>query len=77
MTNKVYWQHVVHSCDLCGSPLREIFVDGRVHGGSSWAIHCSGCWGVRRTGVGLGQMYRRQEDGKWLRLDLDTPALKG
>ena len=48
------------TCDLCPTSISTEFVDGRVRGGSSWAILCPDCharYGVG-IGTGLGQRYR-------------------
>lgn len=63
------------ACDLCGGPLDEGFVDGRVRGVSGWAIMCvraptkldevlgdePSCFRAKGAGlgVGLGQRYDR------------------
>lgn len=39
-------------CDICGGPIYEGFVDGRIQDAGCWANMCLQCH--RRYGVGLG-----------------------
>jgi hypothetical protein len=37
-----------------------------------WAIMSEASWqrkGIGRTGIGFGQKYEKQEDGKWLKVE--------
>jgi len=46
------------SCNICGQPLKEFFIDGKLRRGS-WAIMCADCHLEFGSGLGLGkgQMY--------------------
>jgi hypothetical protein len=69
---KVYWRSPVpRTCDMCGSPLHEQFVDGRIKGGTQWGYLDLKCHTARGMGfgVGKGQRYDRQEDGRWLKTE--------
>jgi len=57
-------------CDLCSCAFSDglFFVDGAVEGEHCWANMCSVCFLEHGKGVcwGSGQMYMRQDSGKWL-----------
>ena len=65
----VYWAGDVPAKDIVGYPLTSIFYDAKIPDGQ-WAIlsHASflglGC----KLGTGLGQKYRKQADGRWLKV---------
>lgn len=67
-----YWIGEVPPCDFCGRPIADEFVDARTKSGP-WAIMCPSChrtYGVPQTlGLGVGQRYRRQPDGKFLKVE--------
>lgn len=57
-------------CDTCDQPFEGIFVDGKTKMGP-WAKLCPRCherMGVG-LGVGLGQRYRLNGDGEWIKTD--------
>lgn len=62
--------HPPEKCDVCGVGLsgRSFFVDGRVGESGEWRDMCSQCFflGGARIGPGKGQLYHRQNDGRWL-----------
>ena len=67
----VHWIGVVPDvCDLCQQPIRETFVDGATMVGPwrNMDLRCLRMHG-RGLGRGLGQMYRRQDDGRWLKVE--------
>lgn len=61
----------VDVCDICKTPIKDEFVDGRVQGISSWALLCLVCH--REHGVGLGtgrgQRYQRQPNGSFTKVE--------
>jgi hypothetical protein len=57
--------------DDFGSPINEEFIDGKTRMGP-WANMSPESWkrfGLGRLGLGLGQRYRKQSDGKWLKIE--------
>lgn len=73
-TEPRYWLGVdPTNCDTCGGHLLLAFIDGATTRGP-WAIMCPSCW---RNGPGLGyplgegrgQKYRKQPDGRWLKVE--------
>jgi hypothetical protein len=58
------------SCDLCERAFEreEYFVDGRVKGAGACGFMCTDCFVDHGVGLGLGigQLYRRERDGRWL-----------
>ena len=65
----VYWTGAINDCDLCGQPIKDTFIDGRIRGRSSWGIMCPDCHQQHGIGLGqgCGQRYRKQPDGRWLK----------
>jgi hypothetical protein len=64
-----YWQgSPPAACDLCGKPITTTFIDGATKRGA-WANLCLRCHREIGRGVapGDGQMYQRQDDGRWLK----------
>ncbi len=68
MANKVYWiGSKVEECQLDRTPLTDVMYDANC-GRRGWgnigpaAFERLGC----SLGIGLGQKYERQEDGRWL-----------
>lgn len=70
-TEPVYWiGDVPIVCDICRQRIENTFVDGATMNGP-WAnmdLRCLRTHG-RGLGRGRGQMYRRQEDGRWLKVE--------
>ena len=56
-------------CDLCGSPIKKVFIDGAVRHTGIWGFMCNSCFCLDGYGLGLGrgQKYTKQPDGKWLK----------
>jgi hypothetical protein len=58
------------NCDLCERAFaqEECFVDGRVKGAGGCGFMCLDCFSELGAGLGLGlgQLYRREWDGRWL-----------
>lgn len=65
-----YWNGSNPKCDIANSHnLHGVFYDARLPGyGGQWALLCGNCFinNDAKTGLGLGQKYRKQDDGKWL-----------
>lgn len=80
MKRPVYYLGLVPAtCELCGKPITTTFVDGATTAGQ-WAIMCDDCWsnGYKKPGicglggalgVGRGQRYTIQSDGRWLKTE--------
>lgn len=70
MSEQKYWLGFVGLKDDFDDPIKEVFIDGAtVHG--PWAIMTP--YSHQRHGCGLGQgrgqKYRKQADGKWLKVE--------
>ena len=69
-----YWFGKVKRADDFGDPIGFEFVDGRTRHGP-WAIMTPASWareGITRDGsmgTGIGQRYRLQPDGRWLKVE--------
>lgn len=57
-------------CDLCGDKITFEFSDAKVPRGR-WGILCPVCVGKHkvRFGLGFGQRYKMQKDGRWLKVE--------
>lgn len=68
--NPVYWQSSPpDSCQICHTPITDTFLDAKTLE-AGWACMCVKCWGTktaRHLGLGYGQRYDRQPDGRWLK----------
>ena len=70
----VYWSGKVPSRDDFGGLITDTFVDGKTYQGP-WGIMNMENWykhSISRDhafGLGLGQRYVRQEDGRWLKVE--------
>ena len=74
---KVYWlSPLKDECQSCGKPFGKLMYDMKTQGGP-WANLCDNCAmhnggnhpGIGRLGLGLGQKYEKQPDGKWLKTE--------
>jgi hypothetical protein len=66
-----YWlSPAPENCDICRTPIIEEFVDGKTNMGGKWGCLCIRCHKVYGFGLGLGvgQHYKKQEDGEWLKV---------
>ena len=63
-----YWLGTITHCDLCKEPLQGTMHDARTMRG--WANICHACFVDEdcKTGTGNGQTYRKQPDGRWLKV---------
>lgn len=73
MANEVYWCGHIGSIDDYSNPISDEFIDGRTRTGP-WAIMNPDSWrrfgGTGgRLGTGLGQRYKKQPDGRWLKVE--------
>lgn len=71
MIKKKYWIGDVPRIDTFEGPITNIFYDGKTRIGS-WAIMNPDSWeihGAGVTGIGLAQLYVKQEDGRWLKIE--------
>ena len=67
---KKYWlSPAPETCDICGTPLTSVFVDGRTTLGP-WGCMCVKCHkrGGYGLGTGSGQKYEKQSDNKWVKV---------
>lgn len=72
--NEVYWVGKVPLTDDFGNTIITEFVDGKmVHPKfkGQWAILTPTAYAVLGSGfgTGLGQRYRQQADGRWLKVE--------
>jgi hypothetical protein len=69
---KKYWMGTrPGKTDDFGDPIESSFVDGKTRSGP-WAIMSPRSWrryGVDHLGLGRGQRYEKQDDGKWLKVE--------
>lgn len=66
-----YWGRPVGDNDDFGDQITDEFIDGKSRMGP-WGIMTPKSWktnGVGRLGTGYGQRYKKQADGKWLKVD--------
>jgi hypothetical protein len=63
-----YWLGEVTKCDVCGGDFGRSMHDASVRG--HWANVCDACFSDEgcSTGTGHGQSYRKQADGRWLKV---------
>lgn len=64
----VYWTAPLGGFDDFGKPITNKIIDGKTKSGP-WAIMSEESykeWGGFGFGVGRGQLYELQPDGKWL-----------
>jgi len=67
----VYWVGDVEEADDFGAPIKDEFIDGRIETGQ-WAVMSPASWkmfGNGKLGTGYGQRYKKQADGKWLKVE--------
>jgi hypothetical protein len=73
MVQEVYWCGPIGSKDDFDRTIGDVFVDGRTRHGP-WAIMSLDSWKIESgtmgcLGLGLGQMYRQQSDGRWKKVE--------
>lgn len=64
---------VPEKCDICEMKIKDTFIDGRTKIGP-WACMCQTCHKRHGAGLGLGvgQKFKRQDDGRWICNKKDT-----
>lgn len=71
MSEQKFWRGLVKSIDDFGCPITDEFIDGKTQRGP-WAIMSLVSWeahGFYRLGVGFGQKYKKQDNGRWLKIE--------
>lgn len=67
-TQRAMWSGTVGDCDVCDAPIGPDLYDMKTKQGP-WACMCNRCAmhgiGIGRLGIGLGQHYRKEADGKY------------
>lgn len=65
----VYWCGALEDkCNTCFGSFGSVMYDARTHGGQ-WGNLCQHCFRrfANGLGTGKGQMYAKQDDGRWLK----------
>jgi hypothetical protein len=70
---KSYWLSPVNPNDDFGDPVEDVIIDGKTSYGP-WALMTPKSWDRYsgtggKLGLGLGQKYQKQSDGKWLKIE--------
>jgi hypothetical protein len=71
MPNKRYWMgDNINQKDDFGRPITDEFIDGKTRLGP-WAIMSPTTHRIQGMGLGMGrgQRYRKQEDGRWIKVE--------
>lgn len=71
------WIGAVPPCNNCGRQPKSFFLDAPAEPGGPWGIWCGTCaadLGLTRTGVSIGQMYKRDPDGSFVKILPRKPA---
>jgi len=66
-----YWMGHVSDKDDFSDSIKNEFIDGKTQMGP-WALMTPKSWkqyGFRKLGTGYGQRYKKQSDGKWLKVE--------
>jgi len=68
----VYWLSPVGDVDDFGDKITDTIYDAPTRGGP-WALMTQQSWAVHarsmKLGTGMGQRFRKQKDGKWLKVE--------
>lgn len=68
---KVYWLGNLGPTDNYGSKYGNIMYDAKTKFGY-WANMSEDSWkefGIGKLGIGLGQKYEKQDNGRWLKIE--------
>jgi hypothetical protein len=68
----VYWiGPVPANCQMCDRPLGNTMVDAATRPQGRWGILDLKCHRIHGVGVGVGkgQVYAKQDDGRWLKIE--------
>jgi hypothetical protein len=71
MVKEVYWSSKLPPKDDFGDTYVGVMIDGKTKMGP-WANMTPTSWkrhGIGRLGTGYGQKYKRQSDGRWLKVE--------
>jgi hypothetical protein len=70
MPREKYWIGTIGEKDDFNCPILNEFVDGKTRHGP-WAIMAPASYKIYGMGLGLGrgQRYKKQENGKWLKVE--------
>jgi hypothetical protein len=66
-----FWMGTVPKKDDFGQEITDEFIDGKTTQGP-WGFMTPDSWeehGIGKLGTGLGQKYKKQENGKWLKIE--------
>jgi hypothetical protein len=69
--NPVYWLSPLGDKDDFGDTFDVEMIDGKTRGGP-WANMTPASWkryGIGRLGMGYGQRYKKQPNGRWLKVE--------
>lgn len=67
----VYWTGMLKEVDDYGDRYKGVMIDGKTMEGP-WANMTERSWrghGCGRLGTGFGQKYKKQADGRWLKIE--------
>lgn len=68
---QIYWTGTPPQTDDFGLMIIDEFIDGKTVMGP-WAFMTPSSWreiGIGVLGMGYGQRYKKQDDGKWLKVE--------
>lgn len=66
-----YWSNSVGNEDDFGDTITDEIIDARTKIGP-WGLMTPNSWkkyGFNKLGAGFGQRYKKQKDGKWLKIE--------
>lgn len=68
-----YWMGDVGEKDDFGHTIRDEIIDAPTRPRGSWALMAPQSWRAHRVttklGTGYGQRYKKQADGRWLKVE--------
>jgi hypothetical protein len=69
----VHWRGEARTHDDFSQVITNEFIDGKMNGSiTAWAIFTPKSWqrfGCGRLGMGYGQRYQKQEDGRFMKVE--------